>query len=182
MQDDFPEQENKNNRKRVRIIYITVLIAVSVFCAALLAFMYVSGRYGNAPDGQKNSGDTDIYRYTYAGGNDEWTAKFEIAGTEKWTNKNNLLGYDGSYDTLLTVSFKGDLTELSSVRHLIISYKMGNQGGTIDQTYDEGSGARSSYSESSSSGGAYLYSEGDVYIVTINLDGIEQTIGLHEIK
>jgi len=182
MQDDFPVQENENNRKRARKIYITVLIAVSVFCVALLGFMYVSGRYGNAPDGRKNTGETETYSYTYAGDNDKWATEYTITGAGKWTKTDGTLDYDGSYDTLLTISFKGDPTELSSIRHLIISYKMGNQGGTIDETYDEGRGARSSYSESSGSSGAYLYSEGDVITVIITLDGMEQTIELHELK
>jgi|GEM_PF-1081708 len=182
MQDDFPVQENENNRKRARKIYITVLIAVSVFCTALLIIMIVSGRNGNAPDGQKNSNDTEAYSYTYAGENDEWATEYTITGAGKWTKTDDTLGYDGSYDTLLTISFKGDPTELSSIRHLIISYKIGNQGGTIDETYDEGRGAHSSYSESGGSNGAYLYSEGDVITVIITLDGMEQTIELHEIK
>jgi len=174
-------QENENNSKRVRKICIAVLIAVSVFCAAVLAFALVSGRHGDTADGQ-NSGDTDGYSYRYAGENDEWTAEYVIAGAGEWTNKDDTLGYDGSYNTLLTVSFKGDLTELPSIRHLIISYKLKNEGGTLDETYDEDSGAHSSYSESSDLNGMYIYSKDDVFTVTINPDGKEQIIKLTEIE
>jgi len=182
MQDDFPVQENENNRKRARKIYITVLVAVSVFCVALLVFMYVTGRYGNAPDGQKNTGDTEAYSYTYAGENNEWTTEYTIAGAGKWTKTDGTLGYDGSYDTLLTISFKGDPTELSSIRHSIISYNLGRMNGTLDQTHEEGRSMNSSYSESDHSDGMFPYSEGTVYTVIITLDGMEQTIELHEIK
>ena len=163
MQDDFPVQENENNRKRARKIYITVLIAVSGFCTALLIIMIVSGRNGNAPDGQKNSNDTEAYSYTYAGENDEWATEYTIAGAGKWTKTDDTLGYDGSYDTLLTISFKGDPTELSSIRHLIISYKLGLMGGSLDRTYEEGRSMDSSYSENNHSDGMFPYSEGNVY-------------------
>lgn len=126
--------------------------------------------------------DAAAYSYTYAGENEEWTAEYVIAGLGEWTNTDDTLGYNGSYDTLLKISFKGDPAELPSIRHLIISYKLKDGYGTLDETYDEYSGARSSYSTSSGSSGMYIYSKGDVFTVTINLDGSEQTIDLNENK
>jgi len=180
MQDDFSMQGNENNNNRTRKILIVALAAVSLICTAILVVALISGGSNNSPDDPSNSGDTEAYSYTYAGENDEWAAEYAITGAGEWTNKDDTLGYDGSYSTILTISFKKDLKELPSVRHLIISYKLKNGGGTQDETYDEKSTVRSSYSQSSGSSGMYIYAKGDVFTVTINLDGAEQTIELYE--
>lgn len=181
MNDDFSSQGNENNN-RTRKIYIGALAAVSILCVAVLIFALISGGSKNPSEDPSNSGDTDAYSYTYAGENDEWAAEYAITGAGEWTNTDDTLGYDGSYNTLLTISFKKDLSELPSIRHLIISYKLKNGAGTLDETYDEDETLRSSYSLSGGSTSMYIYAKGDVFTVTINLDGVEQTIELHEIE
>lgn len=180
--DDFSGQGNENNNSRTRRICLAALISVSIICTAILIIALISGGSKNPPKDASNSGDANAYSYTYSGENDEWTAEYEITGAGEWTNTDDTLGYDGSYNTLLTISFKKDLTELPSVRHLIISYKLKNGGGTLDEAYEEDRTVLSTYSLSSNSNSMYIYAKGDVFTVTINLDGTEQSIELHEAK
>ena len=179
--DDFSMQGNENNNNRTRKIYLAVLISVSILCIIILVVALISGSK-NAPEDSLSAGDTDAYSYSYAGENDDWTAEYAVAGVGEWTDMDDTLGYDGSYNTLLTISFKKDPSELPSTRHLIFSYKLNNSGGTLDETYDEDRTVRSSYSFTSDINGMFIYSEGDVFTVTFSLDGVEQTIEMNEVK
>lgn len=179
--NDFSMNGDGNNN-RTRKICIGVLVGVSILCTAILIIALISGGSNNPPEDTSDSGDSEAYSYTYAGGNSEWAAEYEITGAGEWTNKNDSLGYEGSYNTLLTISFKKDPSELPSTRHLIFSYKLNNSGGTLDETYDEDRTVRSSYSFTNDNNGKFIYSEGDVFTVTFSLDGVEQTIEMNEVK
>lgn len=177
----FSMQGDENNN-RTRKIYIGALAAISILCVVVLVIMLLIGESKNPSEDESNSGDAEAYSYTYAGENDEWAAEYAITGAGDWTNTDDTLGYDGSYSTLLTISFKKDLKELPSIHHLIISYKLKDGFGMQDETYEEDRTVLSTYSKSSDSTGMYIYVEGDVFTVTINLDGVEQSIELREIE
>lgn len=118
------------------------------------------------------------HNYTYKGENEFWTAEYKVDGTGTFTEKDNKTSYESKSSEVLTVTYKRDLSELSSVKHLEISYKSSAQAGKITEDYDDGSSLKKTYTINSSSTNGAIENKDEVIKVTINLDGNIQTFEL----
>lgn len=178
----FQHDDYKNSlKRRKKRIWITVLISVFVLCAAVLIGVLWVKESAKAEKDRWNLGETKSYSYTYTGKNDDWTAEYLIDGSGGWTKTNGSYSYIGSYHSVLILSFVKDISEIPSVRSLIISYEDKNGGGTLHETFDKTTAVSSSYTLADDThDGSYIYAEGDVFSVTINLDGQTQTIELKQ--
>lgn len=180
--DDLQQEEGKNIvNRRNRKIWITVLISVSVLCAAVIICVIWMTGTANTERDRWNTGETKSYSYMYTGGNEDWSAVYRIDGSGGWTKTNDTYAYDGSYHSVLTLSFTKNISEIPSVRSLIISYKDKNGSGTINERYDQNTALQGTYTlVDETSDGCCIYAVGDVFSVTMNLDGKVQTIELTE--
>lgn len=115
------------------------------------------------------------HNYTYKGENEFWTAQYKVNSTDTFTKKDDKLHYEGNSNDILTVTYKKNISDLSSVKHLEISYKSSAGYGSIGQN----SPRKKTYTMTSSSttGGA-TENKDEIIKVTINLDGKIQTIEL----
>lgn len=118
------------------------------------------------------------HNYTYKGENEFWIAEYNVNATGTFTEKDNKTSYESKSRKVLTVTYKRDLSELSSVTHLEISYKSSVQGGNITEDYDNESPSEKTYTIKSSSTNGAIENKDEVIKVTINLDGNIQTIDL----
>lgn len=118
------------------------------------------------------------HNYTYKGENELWTAEYKVNGTGIFTEKDNKTSYESSSNDILTVTYKNDISELSSVKHLEISYRSSAGGGGITEDYNEGSTAEKTYTIKSGGTGGAIENKDEIIKVIINLDGKIQTIEL----
>ncbi|AZV59034.1 hypothetical protein DMR38_05290 [Clostridium sp. AWRP] len=117
--------------------------------------------------------DVIKHNYIYKGENQFWTAQYKVNSTGIFTKRDDKLHYEGNSNGILTVTYKKNISELSSVKHLEISYKSSTGGGSIGQN----SPKKKTYTMTSSTDGI-TEDKDEVIKVTINLDGKIQTIEL----
>lgn len=87
--------------------------------------------------------------------------------------------YESKSNNLFTVTYKKDVSELSSVKHLEISYKSSVGGGKSTTDFDDDdSPKRKTYTMSSSSTNGSIENKDEVIEVTIDIDGKIQTFEL----
>ena len=118
------------------------------------------------------------HNYTYKGENEFWTAEYKVNGTGAFTEKDNKTSYESKCSDVFTVTYKKDLSELSSVKNLEISYESSAGGGEITKDYDDGSSPQETYTMNSGSTNGAIENKDEVIKVIINLDGKIQTIDL----
>ncbi|MDS0525191.1 hypothetical protein NNC19_05815 [Clostridium sp. SHJSY1] len=118
------------------------------------------------------------YNYNYRGENELWSAEYNVDGKSKITEKDGKINYYGDANYQLTVNYKKDLSELSSAKHLEISYRTGTKAGNLTQDFDDNNPVERVYTLKSSSTNGAIETKDDVIEVTINLDGNIQTIQL----
>ncbi|MHC6180186.1 hypothetical protein ACYUJ6_10085 [Clostridium sp. JNZ X4-2] len=141
---------------------------VTIILAAIMLFM-ITGCSNN---------DVIKHSYTYKGENEFWAAQYKVNATGTFTKKNDKLHYEGNSNSTLTVTCKKNISELSSVKHLEISYKSSAGGEKITENYSDASPKEKTYTMSSSSTDGVIEDKDEVIKVTINLDGKIQTIEL----
>jgi hypothetical protein len=120
--------------------------------AVILASIFLLVLYGCSIT--KNS-------YMYKGENETWTVQYKVTFNE------------GKYNSSFIATFKGDTSQLSPEKNIIISYQSTASGGTIIKKFNE-----QTYTFTSSGEGGAIENNNEVMNVTINIDGKIQTIEL----
>ena len=67
----------------------------------------------------------DKISYTYQGENGVWSAEMKLNATVIWTTKDGFTDHKSTCDRVLTVTYKNDISELSSVKDFVLGYDSG---------------------------------------------------------
>ncbi|WMJ88560.1 hypothetical protein [Anaerocolumna sp. MB42-C2] len=145
-----------------------VIILLTVIC---LMFSGCS----NKKDTDK---DTKISTYTFKGENELWNVELNINAEETFTEKKGTLSYENNVSKVLTATYQKDLSELSSTKNLMISYKSSVSGGTLEENYEDAQPTERVFTLSSASSGGAIESADEIIEVNIAIDGTTQTIEL----
>lgn len=125
--------------------------------------------------------------YIYKGENEFWTSNYNLNYIGKPTEVYGNTYYE-SYESTLTLTYKKDLSELSSVKNLIIYYYFNVGGGGLNIENSKIQPLKKTYTikgESSSSGsgsGGVIGNPDKTIIVNIDIDGKIQKIELKNIQ
>lgn len=123
------------------------------------------------------------HNYTYKGENEFWTVEYKVNGTGIFTEKNNKTEYESNSNHTLTVTYMKSLSDLSSVKHLEISYESSAGGGKLAEDFNNNHPLnQKTYTLKSSSIGGAIENKNEVIKVSINLDGKVQTIELRNVQ
>jgi hypothetical protein len=114
------------------------------------------------------------YDYTYKGENEFWTAEYKVNGTSIFIEKDNKTSYEESGSRILTVTYKKDISDLSSVKHLEIACKGRKEVYDLD---DNDQLNQKTFILKSSGPGA-IEDKDEIINVNINVNGEAQTIEL----
>lgn len=123
------------------------------------------------------------YNYTFTGENENWTAESHVTAKDTFTKEgNNYTNFERTSSRSLTITYKNDLSDLSSAKYVEISYKSSAGGGK--QVYNSAEGYRvdTKTFKFSSSGNGAIENEDEVIFVTITIDGKIETIELSNSK
>lgn len=112
--------------------------------------------------------------YTFVGENHDWKAKCTAKETVTFTEHNNKTEATNNSDNKLTITYKGKLSNLSSVKHIKISYKTDLSEGFYDGRLDEGVTSKTYIFTSV----GQITDENDIIKVTIELDEKRTTFNL----
>ncbi len=126
----------------------------------------------------KDNDETTI-NYTFKGENEFWDAEYIINGIEKFEKKNGILSYHNNTSNLLTVEYRGDLSDLNLVKEVDISYETSTNSGRSVDTYNNKQPITSKEFKLKSEGeNTALPDENEIVTVEIKVDGVSQTLEL----
>lgn len=126
--------------------------------------------------------DVIEHNYTFKGENECWDVKYTVDATEIFTKKKNILGYDCNSDKLFTIAYKKELSDLSSIKNLKVSYKSHAESGSISEEYNDGPPTEKTYTIKTGGKGRAIEGKDEVIKVTIDIDGNIQTINLKNVN
>jgi len=147
-------------KKIVTVFLITILIVSAVGCSNV---------------------EITRHGYTYRGENEQWSAEYKVDGFVKITKSDNKNKYETYEENLLTVTFKNDISELSNIKNMEISYTDGSGGGNLKQELNQHN-LKNIYTMRTSGRGASIMDGDEIIEVTITLDGESQKFYLENIK
>jgi len=122
------------------------------------------------------------HNYTYKGENELWTAEYKVNGTGTFTKKDDKKYYQSNSSSTLTISYKKDLSELSQVKHMEISYESSAGASKLNLNFDDNPPNEKKYILKSSSVGGAIENKDEIINVKISLDGNTQAIELKSVK
>lgn len=122
------------------------------------------------------------YHYIYRGENDLWSAEYKVDATVTFFKRDDVLNAETYKECMLTVTYKEDISDLSKVKNLIISYTSSTGGGSLEEEFDSEPPTENVYTLKSRSTGSAIENEDETIQVTINIDGEIQTIELMNTK
>lgn len=123
--------------------------------------------------------DVIYHNYTFEGENDEWSAIFKVTGKTSFSKTNGTLSSKSESNEVLAVTYKGELSELSTVKHIEISYKNSAGGSSISNNYNENENiTNKTFTIKSGGKNVAIINEDEIIEVTINIDGNSQIVSL----
>lgn len=130
-----------------------------------------------------SSKEVTEHNYTFKGENELWTAEYKVDGTDSWSKVDGKLHYESEATKVLAVTYKRDISELSAVKYLEISYETGTSGGKLTENYDSNNPlSKKTFTFRSEGKGESIPNKDDIMNVTINIDGNLQTIELKNVN
>lgn len=140
----------------------------------ILILLFAIGCSNN--DGMKHN-------YTYKGENNFWTAEYKVDATDAFHKKGSKDSSESRSNTTFTITYKKNLSELSSIKHMEISYESSVNSQKITNNFDKNNKLnKKTYILKSDSKGTDIEGKDETIKALINLDGKIQTIELKSIK
>ncbi|MDF2511139.1 MAG: hypothetical protein K0S04_1005 [Herbinix sp.] len=123
--------------------------------------------------------DVIDHNYTFEGENEEWSANFKVTGKTIFTRTDGILASKTESNEVLTVTYRGELSDLSTIKHLEISYKTSAGGGSISNNYNEDEIiTNKTFTLKSGGKNGAIINEDEVIEVTVDIDGNKQIVEL----
>lgn len=116
--------------------------------------------------------------YDFFGGNEFWSAQYMVNVRTESVKKHYNIEYDSNSVNIFMINYKKDDSQLSSAKHLEVSYKSSFASGKITVNLEDVPGLSDGFSASTVDRGGAIVNKGDVIEVTVNLDGKVQTFEL----
>lgn len=118
-----------------------------------------------------------VYNYVFSGENDLWGAEYTAIGESTYKQKDYEVKSNGTFEYVLTVSYKGDMTDLYNVRSFRIEYESLFQAGRYSLEFPEDGKMKKTYTIKSQ-GDRIDLNEDEIIKVTIFIDGETQELEL----
>ena len=123
------------------------------------------------------------HNYTYKGENNFWTAEYKVNGTDAFTKKGSKNSSESRSNATFTITYRKNLAELSSIKHMEISYESSVHRQKITNNYNKNNRLnKKTYILKSDSKGSAIEGKDEIIKASINLDGKIQTIDLKSIQ
>jgi hypothetical protein len=138
-------------------------MVISILVVTVLLFSYFS----------KNK--TIHKDYIFTGESEHWIGEYVFKGTEKWKEKNKRTTLSSESRYTLAIKYKGDLSELASVKKLSYSYKTSLGSGSDTMGFDE---PPTQILFAINGGGTSTMNKDEVIEVTVEWESFEESFEL----
>jgi hypothetical protein len=123
--------------------------------------------------------DVVKHNYIFKGGNEFWSAEYEVNGTVTFTDKDGKLRAESKSNHILTVTYKKELSDLDSIKNLEISYESTAGGGKLAGEFNNDNPLdKKTFTMKSMSKGGAIENKDELIKVKINIDGYIQAFEL----
>jgi hypothetical protein len=124
----------------------------------------------------------DFYTYTYIGENERWNAELKVNQTPKFTKTYNGVYVQTEAKEVLVITYKGELTDLSSVKHLEISYECNNESNksVFDYNVGENISSKAFTLNSIIRNGALYDGDEKITVTIVEIGEVKQTLDTME--
>lgn len=122
------------------------------------------------------------HNYTYKGENEFWIAEYRVNGTGTFTEENGMTIYKSNCDKILTINYKKNLSDLSSVKHLEISCESSAGNKKLIDNFDNNHPIKKTYTLKSSGSGIAIENKKEIIKVNIDLGEKTETIELKNVQ
>ncbi len=117
--------------------------------------------------------------YTYTGESENWVAEYKVDGKGIFTEKDGRTEYECNEETRLTVTYKKDIEDLSTLKCMKISYESSAGSGSLTQNPADGDPvSKKTFTLSGGGSGTAIENKDETIKVTIDLDGNIETLEL----
>jgi hypothetical protein len=123
----------------------------------------------------------DVYRhyYDYKGENESWKAEYIVNAKVTFTEHKGVLDAESESEEIFILTYKGELSDLSSVRLFEYGYESILHSGSSSAEYSaENPIQTKTFKLRSGSKGGAISNEDTIYTVTVNMDGVKQSFEL----
>lgn len=125
--------------------------------------------------------DVTVYNYYYEGENELWSARFEYNGVVSFAETDGKLDHEIDSNETLSVTYKEDMSELSSVKSFSLGYQAASGGGSYTGEFDE-ERPLTEKDFTLKSSGSNLQIKDQVITVEIIVDGEKQVLELENVE
>ncbi len=130
-----------------------------------------------------SNNDFKVHRTIFRGQSPNFTGEFLADSTERFFRIDGTLHYQNKESTLLTITYKGELSDLASVKQVQIVCDRGTGISSLQQCIEEGDPPlfEKTFRIAGGGGNCALVMQDAVVRVTIDLDGKTETLDLKAI-
>lgn len=123
--------------------------------------------------------ETIKHDYTFVGESENWSGEFVLKGTEVFYEEDGRLQYDSQNRTEFSVMYKGEVSELATLKKLVVSYDSPAGSGKTEATFDEPP-RNTVFSLGRSGGSGAMVKKDDGIEVSVQWDGETETFELRD--
>ena len=147
--------------KRATVLLVLLSIFLLSACAA-----------GSTQTNTTGSGNDDYIEnhFVFKGESESWTGEMKVDSTLQFYEKDGVLDCDANEDHTLTVTYKGDVSDLASVKQLKIDFDAGPSGGGLEEEHADDPIAQKTFVMQGGGNGAQIQKD-QIITVTVTIDG-----------
>jgi hypothetical protein len=124
-------------------------------------------------------GDITRNHFIFLGESEHWRGGLEASTYERFYDKEGSLCYDSIQNEQFSVTYKGELSDLASVKNIEVTCNYPDGEDTISKTYDDGPPDKKTIkSGTGGSEGGTVIKKDDIITMTVTVDGKTETMEL----
>ncbi len=137
----------------------------------LLSIFLLSACAADGTQSSVNSSDDYIENhFVFRGESELWSGEMKVDSTLQFYEKDGILGCDANEKHKLTVTYKGDVSDLASVKQLKIDFDAGPSGGSLEEDHADDPIEQKTFVMQGGGNGAQIQKD-EIITVTVTIDG-----------
>ncbi|MGO0058973.1 hypothetical protein ACTID9_02880 [Brevibacillus fluminis] len=125
-----------------------------------------------------SSKETQKHVYSFYGESQHWSAELSVDAIEEFSKGDVGTNYNSEQTRKFTVTYKGDLSELSNIKKIEYSYQVEGVGGGAYQDDFASPPTQKVFTFESSDKGGAIIGENQVVKATVIVDGVKENLEL----
>ena len=144
---------------------------VTVLLMLLSIFLLIACAADGTQSSVKISDDYIENHFVFKGESELWTGEMKVDSTLQFYEKDGVLGCDTNEKHKLTVTYKGDVSDLASVKQLKIDFDAGPSSGSLEEEHVDDPITQKTFVMQGGGSGSAQIQKDEIITVTVTIDG-----------